>query len=218
MFEFCLFRQQSGELFVGGCHVSAPGPSNTGWALSGDAPTLGLWPQRKQGWSHNWSAANPRRQRTALEGIRGAGAPHGRFCSHPAAVRSPTVPCATGSLLHIIAVQSAGLDLSSRIFGTGSMFYCNKRWLESRFLPPRSHPHPPVTYSSINVSLLWQISDFLNMFTCWKNCIQSACSNRDIMLLASSCTSDRQRVPMAATINEAEGKKRKTHCLLFYML
>lgn len=72
---------------------------------------------------------------------------------------SQTVPCATGSLLHMIAIQSAGLDISSRIFGTGSMFYCNKRWLESRFLPP-SHPHPPVTYSSINVSHLWQISDF----------------------------------------------------------
>lgn len=47
------------------------------------------------------------------------------------------------------------------------------------------------------------------MFTCWKNCNQSACSNRDIMLLASSCTSDRQKVPMAANSNKAEGKKKK---------
>lgn len=47
------------------------------------------------------------------------------------------------------------------------------------------------------------------MFTCWKNCTQSACSNRDIMLLASSCTSDRQKVPVAANgIKAREGKKK----------
>lgn len=49
----------------------------------------------------------------------------------------------------------------------------------------------------------------LSMFTCWKkSCNQSACSNRDIMLLASSCTSDRQKVPMAAKGNKAEGRKK----------
>lgn len=83
MFEFCLFRQQSGELFVGGCHMSALGPSTMGWALPGDAPTLGLWPWREQSCSYNWSDANPRQQRTALEGKRGAGALHSCFCSHP---------------------------------------------------------------------------------------------------------------------------------------
>lgn len=46
------------------------------------------------------------------------------------------------------------------------------------------------------------------MFTCWKNCNHSACSNRDIMLLASSCTSDRQKVPVAANGIKAEGKKK----------
>lgn len=50
---------------------------------------------------------------------------------------------------------------------------------------------------------------FLSMFTCWKNRNQSACSNRDIMRLASSCTSDRQRVPMAATMNKAKGKRKE---------
>lgn len=66
------------------------------------------------------------------------------------------LPQGTPSPAHPSGSHLAGLDLSDRIFGTGSMFYCHKRWLESRFPLP---PHP-ITYSSINWSILWQISYF----------------------------------------------------------
>lgn len=53
------------------------------------------------------------------------------------------------------------------------------------------------------------------MFTCWKNCNQSACSNRDIMLLASSCTSDRQKCLRLLTLTRQKGKK-KGKCTAYY--
>lgn len=192
--ESCLSRQWSQFLSVGHCPLWATPWNVRVWSLQ-DAPA-GSWGHK---WTEtgqqldSWSVeiAHPGPKPVFSKGPAGAEARHSHP-SHPSPFPSTTAQTHPGhprAPTHPSGSHLAALDLSDRIFGTGSMFYCHKRWLKSRLPSP---PHP-ITCSSINWSILWQISYFLNMFTCWKNCDQSACSNRDIMLLPSPCTSDRQK-------------------------
>lgn len=132
--ESCLFRQGSELLWATPWSARAP-------SLQGAA--RGSWEGLRQG--NNWTpggwklpilAPNPSFPRALQVHKLHAVAlqiqprfPH-PLPNPPRSAPSSSHPC--GSLL-------AGPDLSDRIFGTGSMFYCHKRWLESRF---PSHPTP----------------------------------------------------------------------------